>query len=175
MGFFAQAHVCSDSIYFGQPSVIVYIVNIIVNDTKIIIFQQCFLSFLCKSGRKTDKAKLYIPSTINKDYIFALAEKVQFKTKIYSFLTSMFINFLVRTLQCTKALILYIFYIWKYKEKDKIHLRLILLGIFDFGTKEEKYRAKIIGVFNHAQFGVIRNAIKKDFFGLVYRSFLHFY
>ena len=71
MGFFAQAHVCSDSIYFGQPSVIVYIVNIIVNDTKIIIFQQCFLSFLCKSGRKTDKANLYIPSTINR--LFALA------------------------------------------------------------------------------------------------------
>ena len=67
-GFLAQAHVCNDSIYFGQPSVIVYIVNIIVNDTKIIIFQQCFLSFLCKSGRKTDKAKLYIQSTINTDY-----------------------------------------------------------------------------------------------------------
>ena len=65
----AQVHVCSDSIYFGQPSVIVYIVNIIVNDTKIIIFQQCFLSFLCKSGRKTDKAKLCIPSTINTGYL----------------------------------------------------------------------------------------------------------
>ena len=60
------------------------------------------------------------------------------------------------------------------RQKDNIHLRLILLGINNFETKEEKYRAKIIGVFNHAQFGVIRNAIKKDFFGLVYRSFLHF-
>ena len=47
------------------------------------------------------------------------------------------------------------------QQNDKIHLRLILLGIYKFGTKEEKYRAKIIGVFNHAQFGVIRNAIKK--------------
>ena len=72
----------------------------------------------------------------------------------------------------------YVLHLWgknQRQQKDKIHLRLILLGIFNFGTKEEKYRAKIIGVFNHAQFGVIRNAIKKDFFGLVYRSFLHFY
>ena len=99
MGFFAQAHVCTDSIYFGQPSVIVYIVNIIVNDTKIIIFQQCFLSFLCKSGRKTDKAKLYIQSTINTDYL--LWQKST--AKIDSFHTSMFIIFLVRTLQCTEV------------------------------------------------------------------------
>ena len=88
MFFFAQAHVCSDSIYFGQPSVIVYIVNIIVNDTKIIIFQQCFLSFLCKSGRKTDKAKLYIPSTINTDYLLW-----QFKAKIDSFHNSICSSF----------------------------------------------------------------------------------
>ena len=99
MDFFAQAHVCSDSIYFGQPSVIVYIVNIIVNDTKIIIFQQCFLSFLCKSGRKTDKAKLYIQSTINTDYL--LWQKST--AKIDSFHTSMFIIFLVRRLQCTEV------------------------------------------------------------------------
>ena len=103
-----------------------------------------------------------------------------FRAKIDSFLTSMFIIFLVRTLQCTVALIFAYFLhveIWgkpQKQQKDKIHLRFILLRIYNFWTKEEKYRAKIIGVFNHAQFGVIRNAIKKDFFGLVYRSFLHF-
>ena len=194
MGFFAQAHVCSDSIYFGQPSVIVYIVNIIVNDTKIIIFQQCFLSFLCKSGRKTDKAKLYIQSTINTDYLLwqkstVYSQNWQFSHfYVHHFFSAditmhrgAFCQFPFRWIyychsskftrketgkMYRSSNFVYVLHveIWgknQRQQKDKIHLRLILLGIYNFGTKEEKYRAKIIGVFNHAQFGVIRNAIKK--------------
>ena len=52
--------------------------------------------------QKNGKSKVIHPKYY-KHGLFALAEKVQFKAKIDSFHTSMFIIFLVRRLQCTEV------------------------------------------------------------------------
>ena len=59
-------------------------------------------------------------------YVFSLfwPKKVHFKANIYNFLTFMLINFLMRTLQCTKSVVL--FRPWKYETttlKSRIYLQ----------------------------------------------------